>query len=356
MKKLSELLAKCSQFEELASFGIEPMPMEHPVIPRPPPIPMEFRPTEIAPPATVPGALWDTAPTDRTPATPTMRSPEMRPPPVDVAPEARPATPTVEPTKPGIKASDIKFDENGNVVVPQEWYNEKGKLTVDKRQLAKAIYDARKAKIVSAKLDAARAKTLSREMSQVNGMVKSIAFREKLPARAAVALLSAAALTAVYFSFSGKKPTTTDPVKTEVATKAATSSATSSLEKPTPVDMSASIRSLKDSLLFIRARTPKEKAALQSYSSLLDEVNSSIGKLAGTSLNLDSTPSASTYASEVKKFDMLAVNAIDKLQKLQNIFRVRNDTDGLEKAKKVIDGLSAYVVAIDSARSIRAQG
>lgn len=349
MKKLSELLAKCSQFEELASFGIEPIPMEHPVIPRPPLVPMEFRPTEVP--------------------TPTMRSPEVRvptpevrPPPLEVdptrvSPEAqRPATPAVEPTKPGIKASDIKFDENGNVVVPKEWYNEKGKLVVDKQQLAKAVYEARKAKVVSTKLDATRSRTLNREMSQVNRMVKSIAFKEKLPARATIGLLAAAALATAYYDFTGKSPATTDAAKKQVAEAASVGASTSSWEKPTPAQLSTSIRMLKTTLSLINARTAETKRAIDSYSTMLSNVDAQLQKLSGSSLNLDLTASASNYAAELQKFDHMAVEAASKLERLEAAFRSRGDSDNFEKTKAVIDGLEGYIVAINNARAIKAQG
>lgn len=366
MKKATEILKRCIRFEQLASFAIEPISFEHPTIPRAPLLPMEFRPTEFATPATIPAAQWDVTPTERAPVSPTMRSPgpvvpdldiperptPPRTPAAPVTPEVR--APAAESTKPTIKASDIKFDENGEVVVPKEWYNERGKLVVDKQQLAKAIYDARRAKIVGAKVDAARAKVLAKEMSQVNSMVKGIAFREKLPARAAIALASAAALTAAYFVFSGgKQPQTADPIKKEVATNTSTSTGASSFEKPSPVNMSAAIQSLKSSLMFMRPHSSQEKQALQAYSSLLDNVNSSVTKLSSSVLNLDSTQSAASYAAQLTKFDQMAVNAVAKLEKLESAFKNRNDNEGFEKTKKVIDGLEAYIVAINAARSVR---
>lgn len=366
MKKLSELLTKCSQFEELASFGVEPLSFEHPTIPRPPLVPMEFRPTELAP-RTVPGALWDTAPTDRTPAGPTMRSPEMRPvDPVErpVAPVDQPRTPAAtpdkpsaaEPAKPGISAADIKFDENGNVVVPKEWVNEKGKLVVDKKQLAKAVYDARKAKIVSAKMDAARTKTLNREMSQVNSMVKTLAFKEKLPARATIGLLAAAALATAYYDFTAKSPSTTDTTKKQVADAATVGASTSSWQKPNPPQLSNAIKMLKTTLSLISARTRQTQQAVQSYTNMLSGLDASLQKLNTSSLNLDLTASASSYASELQKFDQMAVEAVGKLEKLETAFRNKGDSDGFEKTKTVIDGLEAYIVAINNARSIKAQG
>lgn len=390
MKKASEILKRCIRFEQLASYGIEPISFEHPTIPRAPLLPVEFRPTEMAAPATIPAAQWDVTPTERPPVTPTMRSPGSLPevpdldiptrkpvvpeldipekPPVTpegkppVTPEGKPPVteqkpPATDANKPAIKASDIKFDENGEVVVPKEWYNEKGKLVVDKQQLAKAIYDARRAKIVGAKIDAARAKTLTKEMNQVNSMVKGIAFREKLPARAAIALASAAALTAAYFVFSGgKQPQTVDPIKKEVVTNTSTSTSSSSIEKPSPANMSAAVQNLKVSLTFLRPRSPQEKAAIQSYSTLLDTVNSTVTKLSSSVLNLDSTQSAASYAAQLTKFDQMAVDAVTKLEKLETIFKNRNDNDGFEKAKKVIDGLEGYIVAINAARSIRSAG
>lgn len=401
MKKVSEILKRCIRFEQMASYGIEPISFEHPTIPRAPLLPTEFRPTEFVP-NTIPAAQWDVTPTEKPPINPTMRSPGSlpevpdldiparkppvvpdlnvpdldipakkppvvpdldipdrtpKPPVAEPRPPAAEAKPPADANKPAIKASDIKFDENGEVVVPKEWYNEKGKLVVDKQQLAKAIYDARRAKIVGAKIDAARAKTLTKEMGQVNSMVKGIAFREKLPARAAIALASAAALTAAYFVFSGgKQPQTVDPIKKEVATKTTASTSASSFEKPSPVNMSASIQALKGSLTFLRPRSPQEKSAVQSYSSLLDNINSTVTKLSSSVLNLDSTQSAASYAAKLTQFDQMSVNAVAKLEKLEALFKNRNDNDGFEKTKKVIDGLEGYIVAINAARSIRSAG
>lgn len=358
MKKVSDILQKCSRFEDLASFGIEPISLEHPTIPRAPLIPMEFRPTEFAHPDTIPAsemihpdtipaAQWDTTPTDRPPVSQTMRSPEMERAPT---PEMRPPA-----EKPGIKASDIKFDENGKPVFPKEWYNEQGKLVVDKQQLARAIYDAQRAKIVSAKVDAARAKVMAKEMSQVNSMVKSIAFKEKLPARATIALLSAAALTAAYLTFSsGRKPQTNDPTKKEVVQAAVTGATSAVSEKPTVVDMSATIQDLKDSLQFVRARTPKEKQVIQGFRTMLTNVNASLVKLSGSALDLDTTASASNFASQVTNFDKLAVEAVGKLQRLDAVLKARGDASSSQKTEKVIDGLQAYVVAVNNARTVRA--
>jgi hypothetical protein len=366
MKKVSDILQKCTQFEELASFGIEPISLEHPSIPRAPLVPMEFRPTELVHPNTIPASQWDTTPTDRRPSTPTLRSPVLEQPVVTPTPEVRPPvvekppvtpTPEVKPPvveEPGIKSSDIKFDKDGKVVLPKEWFNEQGKLIVDKQQLAKAIYDAQRTKIVTDKVDAARAKVMAKEMSQVSSMVKSIAFKEKLPARATIALLSAAALTAAYVTFSGgKKPQTNDPVKKEVVQAASTGVTGGTWQQPTPVDMSATIQDLKDALQFVRARTPKEKQVIQGYMTMLTNVNASIGKLSGSTLDLDTTSSAASFAAQVTNFDKQAVDAVSKLQKLDAVLKARYDASGSQKTEKVIDGLQAYVVAINNARTVR---
>lgn len=117
--------------------------------------------------------------------------------------------------------------------------------------------------------------------------------------------------------------------------------------------MSASIQGLKSALMFMRPHSPQEKQAIQSYSSLLDNINSSVTKLSSSVLNLDSTQSAASYAAQLTKFDQMAVNAVAKLEKLESAFKNRNDNEGFEKTKKVIDGLEAYIVAINAARSVR---
>lgn len=364
MKKIYEILEKCSQYEQLAALGAEIPIIERPTvpIPRPPPLP---RPAIPPPPLVEPTAR----PTVRPPPLP---RPAIRPPPMEtpvvetptakvaprevVAPKEPAKTTVVDPKtlQPVPEASlDIKFDEHGNVVIPDKWVDAKGKLTVNKKQLAEAIHKARKAKIVRQKLDAAKAKTLSREMSQVNRMVGRIAFREKLPMRAGLALLTVAALSVVYYIISGKKATSSDSTKSQVINDS--TNAVSETAAASSAELLSSIGTLSTALSAIEAKNDKTRQVLQNYSTLLNNISSSVQKLSGN-LNLDSTQSAAVYAAEIQNFDKLAVEASDKLEKLETVFKNQGKNDLAEKTEQVRFTLETYIVSIEGARAIKNQG
>lgn len=363
MKTASELLEKCSQYEQLVSNAQRVMPRVAPKItPRVPPG-MSVHPSGLI----VPERLAPKTPVETVaPKTRPVETVAPKTAPVEtVAPKSEPATPK-ETAKPQTvldpktlqpvpeTAFEIKFNEHGEVIVPDKWIDASGKLTVNKKQLAEAIHKARKAQIVRQKLDATKAKNLGKEMAKVNSIVKNIALREKLTStKAKLGLLAVSSLAVAAYIFANKAPTSTDSTKSEVIKESI--SVASTLERPSPAEMQSKIAALTTALRSVPASSDKSKQVINNFVNLLNNINKSMQKL-GATLNLDNSQAAAAYATEIQNFERLAVDASPKLTRLESVFNKQGNLDLATKISEVKAGLEGYVTAIESARTIKNQG